>query len=84
MRPELEPPELTSPQQALDVGYREGTERRENCVRVGVMAQPENLAAQRDIAYESPYRFERTQSLFYEQWRLGFDAGFLGSAKPFL
>jgi len=81
---QLMPPELTSPQQALDVGYLEGVERLANCAQVGVATHEGNLADHREIAYERPYRLERTQSLFYSQWRIGFDAGFLARSKPVL
>jgi hypothetical protein len=74
----IEPPDLTDPQQALEVGYAEGTSLRENG------AKPELLDASRDLYYEAPYRFQRRLSPYYEPWRRGFDAGYLGHPKPSL
>ena len=72
----IEPPELNDPQQALDVGYAEGNSLRENG------AKPELLDASRDLYYETPYYLKRRLSAYYEAWRRGFDAGYLGHSKP--
>ena len=74
----IEPPDLIDPKQALDIGYAEGSSLRENG------AKPERLDESRDVYYETPYRFQRRMSPYYEAWRRGFDAGYLGHAKPTL
>ena len=71
------PVELICEQQALDVGYEEGRERRK---LPGV--KDEHCADHRKIFVETTYPFERgPQTRFYEDWRRAFDAGFLGEPK---
>lgn len=73
-----EPPELTSDQQALDVGYKEGRECR---ALPGV--KDNHLTEHREIFLENTYPFERgPRTRFYQPWRKGFDAGFWGQPKP--
>jgi hypothetical protein len=79
MRPDNLPPELTSPRQALDLGYEEG------CGRRVLGAKDHHLDEDRAIWLENMYGDERSpRNRFYEAWRLGFDAGYLGHPKPFL
>jgi hypothetical protein len=68
--------DLTDPQQALDVGYAEGSSLRANG------AKPALLDQIRDVQYETPHRLQRRRSPHYETWRRGFDAGYLGQDKP--
>ena len=71
-------PNLIDPQQALDVGFAEGSPLREKG------GKPELLNNMRDAYYETPYRQERCKSRYYSMWRRGFDAGYLGEPKPSL
>ena len=71
-------PNLTDPQQALDVGFSEGSPLREQGGR------PELLNGMRDAYYETPHRRQRRMSPHYRMWRRGFDAGYLGHPKPSL
>lgn len=75
--------ELTSPQQALDVGYQEGGEYREHSRRRENGYQPHMLTDDRETFFERGHPFERDpRNLYYEPWRRGFDAGYLGEPKP--
>jgi hypothetical protein len=71
-------PELTDPNQAIDVGFAEGKSLRDKGGR------PELLDGMRDAYYETPHRQERRQNLHYDAWRSGFDAGYLDQPKPTL
>jgi hypothetical protein len=78
MRPDNFPPELTSPRQALEIGYHEGCERR-------ALGAKDHLDEDREIWFEKMYDDERSpRNRFYEPWRAGFDAGYLGRPKPSL
>ena len=78
MRPELMPPDLTSPQQALDIGYDEGSHHRS-------LGAQNHLNDAREMFFENVYEDRRSRrNLFYELWRRGFDAGYLGHIKPAL
>jgi hypothetical protein len=56
-------------QQALDVGYAEGSKQRAHG------AKPELLD-------DGRYRSQRRLSHYYKPWRRGFDAGYIGQDKP--
>ena len=71
-------PNLIDPQQALDVGFAEGSPLREKG------GKPELLNGMRDAYYETPHRHQRRMSPHYDVWRRGFDAGYLGQPKPSL
>lgn len=74
------PVELTSERQAVNVGYEEGREQRR---LPGV--KDEHCSDHRRMFWETTYPFDRSpQTRFYEIWRQGFDAGFLGYPKPSL
>jgi hypothetical protein len=62
-------------QQALDVGYAEGSKQRAHGTHHELMDDSRDL-------YEMPYRFQRRLSPYYKPWRRGFDAGYIGQDKP--
>ncbi len=70
---------LISEQRALDVGFDEGRKKRIE----RESDHEKHLQFDRDVYFESPWPLQRgKQSQFYEIWRLGFDAGYLGQPKP--
>jgi hypothetical protein len=72
-------PQLTSDQQALDVGYDEGRALRANG------GDPTQLDELREIHFERPYPDDRgLRNLFHAAWQFGFDAGFMGEDKPLI
>lgn len=64
-------PELTSPTEAIRIGYTEGAECRKNG------ALPHDLEFNIG-AYQGNY----PRSPFYRFWRKGFEAGFIGERQP--
>jgi hypothetical protein len=70
------PKPLTSNQEAIDVGFSEGSKARQGG------AKPEDLISNLEL-YEEGFPLERgARNLFREWWRRGFEAGFLGKPKP--
>ncbi len=66
-------------QHAIDIGYVRGRKLRQDG------AKEADLDFQRSV-FEQAATFELecgpTRAKFYKEWRLGFDAGYLGSPKP--
>jgi hypothetical protein len=77
-----EPKRPKDAQDALDIGFERGRTKRQT-----TKDPEEKLEFWRQI-FEEAHGFELecspTRSIFYEQWRLGFDAGYLGHPKPTL
>jgi hypothetical protein len=69
-------PELTDEEHAFDIGYSEGSALRAKGAKADL------LDGSRDAYYETPHRFQRRMSAYYEAWRRGFDAGYLGQPNP--
>jgi hypothetical protein len=73
------PQYLAERQEALDVGFADGRKTR----NYRDNDHEKYIEYDRDVYLESPWPRQRgKQSAYHEVWRLGFDAGYLGKARP--
>ena len=71
-----EPHALTSRQEAIDAGFKEGSGDKTNG------GKPENIVVMREL-HELGHKWQRGPGApFYKEWRSGYDAGYLGLEKP--
>jgi len=78
----MEPQYLNSPKEAIEVGFLEGCRTR----KYRDSDHDKYIESDRELNFETPYPLRRGDHgmMYYKEWRLGFDAGYLGRTKPTL